>query len=278
MSCESSCRRTFLRQSGCGLLSLALLGLGESAGALPVTTIEATGSDVERRFPIPSTDGVSIDRRAQIILVRYANHVYAMARTLRRPEEFCARVVLQDCPHLIVRVGGGVLLSRRRPAIRANLACVRCAQRFGPVFHTEEHAPCHEESRRFDRVRGQPGPGAPCAHTAARHQSRSLLVDCKQAELPHPIKAAHVPHVQHECASGLDGCHRPARASSERNLVADGKVLKLWKNAGCTRAIEIAEEPIEPIVAVQAATLIADLHEPGPDVFWRRVDGDGDRP
>jgi Rieske Fe-S protein len=79
MPCESSCRRGFLRQSGCGLLSLALLGLGEGVGTLPVTVVETTGSDSERRYPIPSTDGVSIDRRAQIILVRYANHVYAMA-------------------------------------------------------------------------------------------------------------------------------------------------------------------------------------------------------
>ena len=79
MSCESSCRRSFLRQSGCGLLTLALLGLGADAGALPVTTLEGTGTETERRYPIPSADGVSIDRRAQIILVRYANHVYAMA-------------------------------------------------------------------------------------------------------------------------------------------------------------------------------------------------------
>lgn len=79
MSCESSCRRSFLRQSGCGLLTLALLGLGESAGALPVSTVEGTRTDNERRYPIPSADGVSIDRRAQIILVRHANHVYAMA-------------------------------------------------------------------------------------------------------------------------------------------------------------------------------------------------------
>jgi Rieske Fe-S protein len=79
MSCESSYRRSFLRQSGCGLLTLALLGLGEGAGALPVSTVEGTRTDSERRYPIPSADGVSIDRRAQIILVRYANHVYAMA-------------------------------------------------------------------------------------------------------------------------------------------------------------------------------------------------------
>ena len=79
MSCESSCRRSFLRQSGCGLLTLTLLGLGESTRALPITTLEGMGTDTERRYPIPSADGVSIDRRAQIILVRYANQVYAMA-------------------------------------------------------------------------------------------------------------------------------------------------------------------------------------------------------
>ena len=79
MSCESSCRRAFLRQSGCGLLTFALLGLGDSARALPMTTLEGVGIDTERRYPIPSADGVSIDRRGQIILVRYANHVYAMA-------------------------------------------------------------------------------------------------------------------------------------------------------------------------------------------------------
>ena len=79
MSSESSCRRAFLRQSGCGLLTLALLGFGESAGTLPVTSVEPTSTDTERRYPIPSADGVSIDRQAQIILVRYANHVYAMA-------------------------------------------------------------------------------------------------------------------------------------------------------------------------------------------------------
>jgi Rieske Fe-S protein len=44
-----------------------------------MTTLEGMGTDTERRYPIPSADGVSIDRRAQIILVRYANQVYAMA-------------------------------------------------------------------------------------------------------------------------------------------------------------------------------------------------------
>jgi nitrite reductase/ring-hydroxylating ferredoxin subunit len=79
MPCDANGRRSFLRQSGCGLLTLAMLGLADSAVALPVSSVSSTGSDVERRYAIPQADGVSIDRRTQIILVRFANKVYAMA-------------------------------------------------------------------------------------------------------------------------------------------------------------------------------------------------------
>jgi Rieske Fe-S protein len=79
MSCEANGRRSFLRQSGCGLLTLAMLGLPDSAMALPIAGVSGTSSESERRYAIPQADGVSIDRRAQIILVRFANTVYAMA-------------------------------------------------------------------------------------------------------------------------------------------------------------------------------------------------------
>lgn len=79
MPCNPTDRRTFLHQSSCGLLTLAMLGLAEGAGALPVAAIAGEGSDVERRYPIPAADGVNIDRRAQVILVRAGGHVYAMA-------------------------------------------------------------------------------------------------------------------------------------------------------------------------------------------------------
>ena len=42
-----------------------------------------------------------------------------------------------------------------------------------------------------------------------------MLVDCVETKLPDPIKAAQVPHVQHDRAIGLDGCHRPGRPSTE---------------------------------------------------------------
>ena len=61
------------------MFTIAALGLAIDATALPILTIESEGDDKERRYPIPATDGVNIDRSAQVILVRYANNIYAMA-------------------------------------------------------------------------------------------------------------------------------------------------------------------------------------------------------
>ena len=78
MSCEPASRRAFLQQGGCGLFTLAALGLG-LIDPLPVLAIEGTGSGTERSYPIPPSDGVNIDRAAQIIIVRYQAHAYAFA-------------------------------------------------------------------------------------------------------------------------------------------------------------------------------------------------------
>ena len=68
-----------MRRSGCGLFTIAALGLAPDARALPVFSLAGEGTDAERRYPVPATDGVNIDRSAQVILVRYNNSVYAMA-------------------------------------------------------------------------------------------------------------------------------------------------------------------------------------------------------
>jgi Rieske Fe-S protein len=78
MSCSIN-RRMFLQRSGCGLLTLTALGLPSDALSLPVTFVDGTGDAPEQRYPIPAADGVSIDRRAQVIVVRYASKMYAMA-------------------------------------------------------------------------------------------------------------------------------------------------------------------------------------------------------
>src|SRR6185503_20761144 len=135
----------------------------------------------------------------------------------------------------------------------------------------------HEKSRRLDRMRQHPRPYRLGTNAAARYESCSRLVNRVQAKLPHPIKAAQVPHIQYERTIGLDDCHGPAWASTEGDFVASLNLLKFRKDAGRARSIEIPEETVEPVVTVQPATLIADLHEPRPDMLRSRVDDDGHR-
>ena len=78
MSCDPRTRREFLRHGGCGLFTVAAFGLG-LRGPLPVTAVQGSGAGPEKSYPIPAGDGVSIDRAAQIIIVRHAGHAYAFA-------------------------------------------------------------------------------------------------------------------------------------------------------------------------------------------------------
>ena len=78
MSCDPKSRRAFLQQGGCGLFTLAAFGLALS-DPLPVFAIAGSAVGAERIYPIPETDGVNIDRSAQIIIVRYQGHAFAFA-------------------------------------------------------------------------------------------------------------------------------------------------------------------------------------------------------
>jgi nitrite reductase/ring-hydroxylating ferredoxin subunit len=71
-------RRTFLQIATGFVITAAALGLSATeADALPVTFAEGQPSDAERRYPMPASDGVTIDKTAQVIVVRYQGHVYA---------------------------------------------------------------------------------------------------------------------------------------------------------------------------------------------------------
>ncbi len=73
-------RREFLQTAGCFGAAVALLGLSSrEAAALPVFYTEGAQSGGERRYPIPSSDSVNIDRSASLIVARYAGHVYVFA-------------------------------------------------------------------------------------------------------------------------------------------------------------------------------------------------------
>ena len=82
MSCKKPCanesRREFLQTTGCGIFTLAALGIAGDI-VLPVNAIAAAGSGPERSYSIPASDSVNIDHKAQIIIVRYASHMYAFS-------------------------------------------------------------------------------------------------------------------------------------------------------------------------------------------------------
>ncbi len=82
----------------------------------------------------------------------------------------------------------------------------------------------------------------PPARTRLRETSRVCVSSIGlQAELPHPIKAAHVPHIQHERVAWFKDCHRPAWASSEWDAVTNRELLKLRQNTRRARTIEVTE-------------------------------------
>lgn len=86
--CALADRRSFLRDLSRSAIG-ALMALGASpvyARAASVGFIEAiggsagaSGSGIERRYPIPAADGVSIDRSQGVMIARYAGAVYAMS-------------------------------------------------------------------------------------------------------------------------------------------------------------------------------------------------------
>jgi len=73
-------RREFLHSAGGLGMAVALLGLSSGeARALPVFLTEGSQNGGERRYPIPATDSVNVDRAAQLIVVRLGEHLYVFA-------------------------------------------------------------------------------------------------------------------------------------------------------------------------------------------------------
>jgi nitrite reductase/ring-hydroxylating ferredoxin subunit len=72
-------RREFLRDAAAVLAGIAaLLGLPRSGHALAVRLTSASRvSGTEAAYPLPETDGVTIDKEREVILVRWEGAVYA---------------------------------------------------------------------------------------------------------------------------------------------------------------------------------------------------------
>ena len=75
MSAECS-RRGFLGMAGCFASLLLALGLPASA---TVTWADGIAAGDERQYPVPPADGVTIDRTAQVIIVRLNGKMFALA-------------------------------------------------------------------------------------------------------------------------------------------------------------------------------------------------------
>jgi Rieske Fe-S protein len=102
--CEATSRRQALGQMSTAVLA-AMIGVElwpGSAGAVPVTGGGGTpAGPATASYPVPSADGVTIDRDAQVILVRFQQHAYAF--NLACPHENTAlrwkeREGLFQCP------------------------------------------------------------------------------------------------------------------------------------------------------------------------------------
>lgn len=80
--CEGcSTRREFLGQAAAATVTLFGFGIAaDRLAALPVTLGDATAAKGdERTYPIPAADGVTIDKKNQVILVRFQQGIYAFA-------------------------------------------------------------------------------------------------------------------------------------------------------------------------------------------------------
>ena len=60
-------------------LTLAALGLGTDLLALPVSEATGVAQGNDRRYPVPASDSVTVDQKAQVLLVRHAGNVFALA-------------------------------------------------------------------------------------------------------------------------------------------------------------------------------------------------------
>lgn len=75
MSSDSG-RREFLRAGGCFALLLAAAGLSPEHAFGWVSGVQENGW---RRYPIPASDGVAVDRAAQVMIVRVQNEIVALS-------------------------------------------------------------------------------------------------------------------------------------------------------------------------------------------------------
>jgi Rieske Fe-S protein len=122
--------------------------LAADSTLLPVTLIAGSGEGNERAYNIPAADGVTFDRKAQVILVRYANQVYAFAmacpheqaavKWLNKDGRFqCTKHDSQYKPDGTYIAGHATRNLDRFPIRRADAQVVVSIDK---VYHSDQHA------------------------------------------------------------------------------------------------------------------------------------------
>lgn len=76
---DASSRREFIQTIGCFAGVLAAMGISREVLARPIKIVEGVQSGSDRTYAIPAADGVTLDRSAQVILVRANGRVFALS-------------------------------------------------------------------------------------------------------------------------------------------------------------------------------------------------------
>ena len=78
---ESIERRRFVRDAlAAAVAALGAIGLTATrAAALPIVFARGSGGRMDKAYPMPATDGVTIDKDESVIVARFADRVYAFS-------------------------------------------------------------------------------------------------------------------------------------------------------------------------------------------------------
>jgi hypothetical protein len=132
-----------------------------------------------------------------------------------------------------------------------------------------QHALAHEEDVEEvhgELLRKQEGVGPVVAVAHACDQARVLLVD--RVEVPEPGACGVVRAPEHP-ARFREVLAVHGRPGAHGEVLADLEVLVFGQDVPGAGLAAV----VDPVVAVPAGAAPADLHEPWPDLLWRRFDG-----
>jgi hypothetical protein len=104
------------------------------------------------------------------------------------------------------------------------------SQRFGALFHAQQHPPRHDKRRRLHDAHEEP-----CTKrvrkplSAARYQSRTVVVEWIEAKLPNPLKAVRLREIR---SLVISLSIRDNAAESRKQLTGVGRASRIGYGTG----------------------------------------------